>query len=62
MAIPKSVHEERIKENFNVFDFKLTTEEIEKILALNIAKRVYMDPDNRPGVPEEELPYFPEEF
>ncbi len=62
VAIPKSVHEERIKENIDVFDFKLTTEEIEKILSLNIAKRVYMDPDNRPGVPEEELPYFPEEF
>jgi len=34
-AIPKSVHEERIRENFAVFDFALTDEEVATINALN---------------------------
>jgi len=34
-AIPKSVHEERIRENFAVFDFALTDEEVAAINALN---------------------------
>lgn len=62
IAIPKSVHENRIKENFDVFDFKLTNEEINNILKLNQGKRVYLDPDNRPGILTKELPYFNEDF
>jgi len=46
IVIPKSVHEERIKENYDVFDFELTDEEIGQINALNIDERLGADPDN----------------
>ncbi|WP_438763651.1 aldo/keto reductase [Enterococcus sp. AZ194] len=46
IVIPKSVHESRIKENFDVFDFELTAEEIEQINALNIDERLGSDPDS----------------
>lgn len=62
VAIPKSVHESRIIENFNVFDFNLTSEEVDNIIKLNQGKRVYLDPDNRPGLLYKELPYFNLEF
>lgn len=39
IAIPKSVTPARIEENFNVFDFALTAEEIEQINQLNINRR-----------------------
>lgn len=35
VVIPKSVHEDRIKQNFDVFDFSLTSEDMEKIKALD---------------------------
>ena len=34
-VIPKSVHEERIKENINIFDFELTADDMEKLIALD---------------------------
>jgi diketogulonate reductase-like aldo/keto reductase len=37
VVIPKSVHVERMKQNMDVFDFSLSTTEIEKITNLNIA-------------------------
>lgn len=46
IVIPKSVHKERIEDNFKVFDFKLSTEEMQRINALNQNKRVGPDPDN----------------
>ena len=39
VCIPKSVHENRIKENFDVFDFELTPEEMEKIRAMDRGTR-----------------------
>lgn len=46
IVIPKSVHENRIKENFDVFDFELTPEEIQQIDGLNIEERLGANPDS----------------
>lgn len=62
VAIPKSVHESRIKENFDVFDFALTEDDVNQIINLNQGRRIYLDPDNRPGVPLVEAKEFPMEF
>ncbi|WP_397376711.1 aldo/keto reductase [Paenibacillus sp. p3-SID867] len=35
VVIPKTVNKNRMEENFNVFDFTLTVEEMEKIVALD---------------------------
>ena len=35
IAIPKSAHKERMEQNFNIFDFTLTLEEMEQIATLN---------------------------
>lgn len=35
VAIPKSVRKERILENFNIFDFELSQEDLEKIAGLD---------------------------
>ncbi|MFK4565771.1 aldo/keto reductase [Enterococcus sp. UD-01] len=46
IVFPKSVHKERIQENFDVFDFELSDEDMEKINQLNTGERVGADPDN----------------
>lgn len=35
VAIPKSTHKERMEQNFNIFDFTLTDEEMSKIAEMN---------------------------
>ncbi|WP_307473838.1 aldo/keto reductase [Paenibacillus harenae] len=46
VTIPKSTKEHRIIENANVFDFELTSDDMEQIEALNENRRVGPDPDN----------------
>lgn len=46
VVIPKSVTPSRIKENINVFDFSLDTEDIAAISALNEDRRVGSNPAN----------------
>lgn len=46
VTIPKSVHENRIIENSNIFDFELSDDDMQKIDSLNIDKRLGLDPDN----------------
>ena len=46
IAIPKSVTPERIKENLDVFNFSLETDEVAAITALNTFHRTASDPDN----------------
>jgi len=43
--IPKSVHPERIAENIDIFDFALTSEEVQAIDALDTGKRGGPDPE-----------------
>ena len=45
VTIPKSTKEARILSNSQVFDFKLSTEDIEKIDALN-KNEMHGDPDH----------------
>ncbi|GCF92241.1 glyoxal reductase [Enterococcus florum] len=46
IVIPKSVHEARIQQNFDVFDFELTKDEMAQIDGLNSNERLGADPDN----------------
>ncbi|MCL2189389.1 MAG: aldo/keto reductase [Defluviitaleaceae bacterium] len=46
VTIPKSANEDRITQNFNIFDFALTPQEMTEIDALNENLRGGPDPDN----------------
>jgi diketogulonate reductase-like aldo/keto reductase len=46
VAIPKSVHKNRIEENASIFDFELSQEEMEIINGLDRHRRFGSDPDN----------------
>jgi methylglyoxal/glyoxal reductase len=46
VTIPKSIKEQRIIENANIFDFELSTEDMARIDALNKDERVGPDPDD----------------
>ena len=41
VAIPKSTHRERMGENFQIFDFALTEEEMQKIRALDTGESLF---------------------
>jgi diketogulonate reductase-like aldo/keto reductase len=46
VTIPKSIREERIVENANIYDFELSAEDMKAIDELNRNQRVGADPDN----------------
>jgi methylglyoxal/glyoxal reductase len=46
VTIPKSVHDHRIKENANIFDFEISREDMERLDGLNQNRRIGPDPDN----------------
>ena len=46
IVIPKSVHTERIKENFELFDFALTAGEMERLVNMDTATPMIGNPEN----------------
>lgn len=46
VAIPKSVHKERMAENFNIFDFELSSEDLQAITALDTSSSLFFDHRN----------------
>lgn len=46
VVIPKSIHKDRMLQNFSVFDFELTQDEMEKIKMLDTGKSQFLDHTN----------------
>lgn len=46
IVIPKSTHAERIQENFNIFDFELTAEDMAALRALDKAEAMIGNPES----------------
>jgi 2,5-diketo-D-gluconate reductase A len=45
IIFPKSVTQDRIRENIDIFDFRLSVDEVDAISALNRDERTGFDPD-----------------
>ena len=43
IIIPKSIHKERMAENLNIFDFKLSQDDLDLLLKLDTGKSVFFD-------------------
>ena len=43
VAIPKSVHKERMAENFNIFDLRLSDEDMKAIASLDSGESLFFD-------------------
>ena len=43
VVIPKSTHRERMAENFDLFDFRLTDEEMEQLQAMDLGRSQFID-------------------
>lgn len=46
VVIPKSVHEGRIKESFDVFDFELTADEMARLVKMDTTASMIGNPEN----------------
>ena len=51
VVIPKSIHRDRMEENFNLFDFSLTAEELAELETLDLGHSQFID-HNAPDVAE----------
>ena len=50
VVIPKSTHKDRMEQNFDVFDFQLTKEEVELISSLNYDNMYLVESTICPGL------------
>jgi diketogulonate reductase-like aldo/keto reductase len=47
VAIPKSIAPQRIRSNFQIWDFELTDDEMEQIRSLDTGRRMFGDPESK---------------